>query len=277
MSARPTSVAFDLSGLTAAQRQLIQTACDRCRYDFGRCLPTLRAQWGKPAIEVVFSDLSRWGQLAQPFGETHGHHDGEQGDVHVEDPKTGAVGHGIQVRQQVLGLAWSNGKIELDLSLERLPELAQEVFLSEVAHEVDWFDPAMDRAGEERVWDAFHPGMTPDDIGGHGHDWFDVGPYESWAGEAWMGLFTAASSDVRVTLTQFVHRVTPEAVAVTRELLGLQPAEEPPPPPPATTYFGTRRGATFHDAHQGVARDVTWPSREAAIAAGRRPCGVCRP
>lgn len=270
MSSRPTSVAFNLAALTEGQRQLIQAACDRCRYDFSRCLPNLDAQWGKPLIDVTFSDLSRFLLKARSFGHTHGQHDPALGDVHIDGPN-GTTGHGIQVRHQILGLAWSDGKIELDVSLEANPELAQEVFLSEVAHEVDWFDPAMDRAGEQLIWDAFHGGG--DDIGAHGHDWFDVGPYESWAGEAWMGLFTAATSDVRVTLTQFVHKVTPEAVGVARRLLGLEP--EPPPPP--RPVFGARRSTLFHDIHLGIRHDFEWPTREEAIAAGRRPCRVCNP
>ena len=255
--------AFNLSTLTPPQRALVETAIARCRYDFARCLPALRAQWGKTAIDVVFSDLSRFSAGARSAGDGHTHD-----DVHVNDPETGAVGHGIQHRHRVLGLAWSNGKIEIDASLESQSELCQEVFLSEVAHQVDWFDPAMDAAGEERIWDAMHPGEHST-TGDHGHSWFDVGAYETWVGESWMALFTAATSDVAVTLTQFVHKVTPEAIAVARELLGIGVS--------VSSYFATKRGKTFHDAHKGITAGRTYATRALALSAGLRPCGVCRP
>lgn len=264
--------AFDCTGLTPPQLALIESAARRSRYDPTRCLLALRGQWGKPAINVVFSDLSRFSAGARAAGDGHTHD-----DVHVNDPETGAVGHGIQHRHRVLGLAWSNGKIEIDASLENQSELAQEVFLSELAHQVDWFDPAMDAAGEERIWDAMHPGVDST-TGDHGHSWFDVGAYETWAGEAWMGLFTAAASDVAVSLTQFTHKITPEAINMARRVLDIDvPAPDVDVDVTVPTYFATKRGSTFHDAHKGVTAARTYATRSLAVAAGLKPCGVCKP
>lgn len=42
-------------------------------------------------------------------------------------------------------------------------------------------------------------------------------------------------------------------------------------------YFGSAGSTRFHDHHVGVRGDLTWPTRAAALAAGRAPCGVCKP
>ncbi|MCA1569291.1 MAG: hypothetical protein LC798_03005 [Chloroflexi bacterium] len=260
--------------MTEPQRALIVNAAQRCSYDFTRCLPTLRSQWGAQFITVAVSDLTRWSQAqeARAAEEDHVHH---HEHLDVTDDESGATGHGIVVRHRVLGLAWSNGKIEVEQTLaDQNPELFLEVFLSEVAHEVDWFDPALNQAGEDTLFDVMHgvvdatPGRdTPE----HGHDWFDMDSYNTWAGEAWMGLFTAATSDVRVTLTQFVHKVTPEGIDVTRRLLGITPAPEP------KRVFAGQTSAVFHDTHGRLRRDRWFDSAEEAVATGLRPCRVCKP
>lgn len=257
--------AFNLSTLTQPQRALIHPLITppspRCRYDFTKCLPALQTKWGKGIIDVVFSDLSKFAGA-----RVAGDHDHGPGSLHVTDPETGAVGHGIQLRHRVLGLAWSNGKIELDLSLESQPELAQEVFLSEVWHEAEWFDPAV-AANLDRIAIAFHP-EGPD-----AHDFYDVGPYAEWIGEAGMGAFVAATSDVKVTLTQFVHTVTPEVVRVFQDILDTAPKAIP-------LFHSFRLSKVFHRmSHRrlGMTGATKYVTREAAIADGLRACRVCKP
>lgn len=93
-----------------------------------------------------------------------------------------------------------------------------------------------------------------------------------------MALFTAATSDVAVTLTQFFHKVTPDAIAVTRELLGID-VSTPDADVEVTvpSYFATKRGKTCHDAHRGIAVGRTFATRASAVDAGLGPCGVCKP
>jgi hypothetical protein len=57
-------------------------------------------------------------------------------------------------------------------------------------------------------------------------------------------------------------------------LLALQQALEALPAPPV---FGLRRSAVYHDAHRRIAAQLTWPTAEAARAAGRRACKTCKP
>jgi hypothetical protein len=237
------------------QQAIVAAALDRCTFPFDVMLPELHSEMGKTAIPVDWADLSRYaGTLAaQRKGGGHGHVH-EDGDT--ADP--------IEVRHRVLGLAWYSGKVTLDLSMERDPTLAGEVFLSEGAHMLDFFWFTNDH--RVAVWNALHARaehITTDALVqdgtdlGHSHGWFDVGGYRSWIGEAWMGLFTLAYSDFPVTIP-FDHPPTRTAVEAIRSAL--------------TPYFSSWTG-TLHDSHRGIAPaafHVTPPD-------GARRCGVCKP
>lgn len=283
---------FELQG-TEHQRSLVQRALDRTTFPFERLLPQLRSEVGRERIPVEWQDLSRWGQKA---GDPYSPPPAEIGHVEVAVGDHGDLGHehahGVAVRGRVLGLAWYSGKVTLDTSLEAEPELAAEVFLSEGAHMVDFF--YMDGLQRVAVYNAFHldnpehqlkdHADVPDgqDMG-HGHGWFDVGGYYSWVGEAFMGGFVRAYSDVQVTI-DFDHRATPAAAGAIRQALTpappappAPPAEEPAVPPAAAPYFAAAGSKVFHDRHKGRRRDVEYSTYQAAIDSGRRPCGVCRP
>jgi hypothetical protein len=164
------------------------------------------------------------------------------------------------------GLYWLSGRIEVERTIDN-PEFLAEVLLSEVAHAVDMFTltPA-DRLSLAATW---HP-SGPDE-----HTWFDSGPYETWVGEAFMGLFVAAFSDVPVTMTGFAHHpLTPETVALLRSL-----APKPTPPPVEEWFYGCKWSKVFHrdGAHWYQCGFARWPTREAAVLAGRRPCKRCKP
>lgn len=307
---------------TPSQNAIVQDALNRCDFPFQWLEPELRSEVGKTQIPVEWADLSRYGQAnavevpraAGGHGDhDHGHDERELTHFHVEDPETGDKAHGIGFRSRVLGLAWYSGKVSLENTLESDPELAKEVFLAEGAHMVDFFYMTEDH--RRKVWNAVHddaadlPEGTPVGNGtdlGHGHGWFDVGGYYSWVGEAFMGLFIKAFSDLPVTIN-FDHPATPEAAAETRvAFLGTEtpepPAEDPvvepeqpgtPVPPedpiePAPTppedgggaeapFYGLEGSKVFHDSHKRVAREVEWGTFEEAINAGRTPCKVCKP
>lgn len=285
---------------TPEQVAIVQAALGRCDYPFERLLPGLRAKVGKERVPVQWADLSRFGKTAAAVGaDGHGGHDHDhpavhdhavnEGDgpgdapewehVHVDDA------HGVAYRRQVLGLAYYSGKVVLHSGLVSRPEVAQEVFLAEGAHMVDFFEFTDEmRRG---VYNAMHPGTEQDTSAniqdgvdlGHGHGWFDVGGYRSWVGEGWMGVFVRAFSDVPVTIP-FTHAPTPEVVAEVRALLTPTPVDDP-----TDNVWGVVPSNVFHSAasstgrHRRVfeSRDVEWTNRDAAVAAGRRPCKVCKP
>lgn len=202
---------WELRG-TESQNRIVQDALKLCDFPFERLVDSLREQTGgRVTIPVEWADLSTAGANAARGAEEWG------------------KGHPIEARSAVLGLAWSNGRVQLDVRLEGDARLGHEVFLSEGAHMVDFFymtDP--DRAA---VTAALHP-----DGGNDGHAWFDQGSYESWVGEAFMGQFVAAFAPaVGVTLTQFLHRPTVASTSLVRQLL-LREEAPGAPDVPATPF-----------------------------------------
>ncbi len=171
------------------------------------------------------------------------------------------------------GLFWLAGRIEIDESLGTDPNFLAEVLLSEVAHAVDQYTytPA-DRLLIAQTW---HP-SGPDE-----HTWFDSGPYSTWTGEAFMGLFVAAFSDIKVTLSNFAHQPTPETIALVQSLAPQRvPVPNPTPEPVSEALFvGCRWSKVFHIkyAHWYVCNWASWYSRTEAEAAGRRACKRCLP
>ncbi len=266
---------FVLRG-TPAQIALAEEALNRCSFDWRLLRPGIDAQRGAGyMIPVEWSDLSRFAQRSARASEL----------VHQHVHENGDTGHPIEFRQRVLGLAWYSLKISLDLSLERDPELAAEVLLAEGAHMIDF--AYLTNSHRIAIWNALHPGQHEDlapgvsvvdgVVLGSGEGWFDVGDYYSWIGEAWMGLFVKAYSDVTVQIDSFRRKPTPEGIAEVRAVIPPYAAPEPAP-----TFWGTKRGWTYHrgdvaDLLHRWRRYFSWDTREAAVAAGRRPCRMCKP
>ncbi len=59
----------------------------------------------------------------------------------------------------------------------------------------------------------------------------------------------------------------------------VQPVQpvEPTPAPTGAAYFSTRRSSIYHDLHTGLSPFRTFDSEETAVAAGLRPCRICKP
>lgn len=248
---------------TPEQNAIVQEALDRCDFPF--------ETFGEDrTIPVEWADLSRYaeGKVAYEQGaQTARHHGGEQVDP-------------LKYREQVLGLAWYSGKVTLSLTMVQNPTLGMEVFLSEGAHMLDFF--GMTDEHRRVIWNAVHPPeqhLAPGtDISdgvdlGHGHGWFDVNTYRNWVGEAWMGVFVRAFSDIPVSIP-FGHIETPAVIAEIRTLFmpGADgPGDEPPEP-----FFGIYNSEVYHDKHAGIPHDVEFVSRVDAEQ-HRRPCRVCKP
>lgn len=210
------SVMFVVSG-DPHQRSLVHSGVKRCDFPFERLRPQLLSESDRETILIQWADLA-----TEPrFGTVREH----------------KIKPDVEHRGRVLGEAWTDGVVRIDHHCAEDPELAHEVLLSELGHQVDFH--YLDEMQRRAIFDAYHePGASE-----HDHGWFDVGTYEEWVGESFMGGFTRAYSDVAVTLTQFVHRTTDEAAVRIRQIItpelgappwSPQPTPETPetPPPP---------------------------------------------
>lgn len=253
---------------TDAQNALVQQAIDCCDFDFDKCLPSLTRE-GRSSVQVEWADLSRYRN--RMAGDRHEHEDG----VHPIERE-------VEGRMQVLGLFYlpPHTKIVLDLSLERLPELAREVFLAEAAHCVDYH--FMTREHRRLFVNSVHreqlpPGADTADgvafaLDGHTCSWFDVNSYDWWVGESLMAAFVRFTSDVPVSI-ELNHPIGPEDRTVFREFLGIVDS----PPTAHRVYRARTSSNVVHDQHAWLKPAQWFDSLAAAQAAGLRACRICRP
>jgi len=238
---------------TPAQNSIVEAALAACDFPFQRLLPKLQAEKNKSTIPVEWADLTAYGaQLAEAAAVGRHEH------IHKGDDLGHQVHH-PQNRAQVLGLAWYSGKVSLDLSLEAEPLLAQEVFLAEGAHMVDFFY----MADEHRAYISAALHDFNDDE--HGHGWFDVGSYREWVGESFMSVFIRSFAPSIPVTIPFVHMAAGDDARLIRSAL-LGPK-----------VFAVPFGKVFHDSHRLRFPARWFVSRDEAVRQGLRPCGVCRP
>lgn len=255
---------WDLQG-TEQQNLLVQRALDACDFPFDLLRPSLERE-GKQSIAVEWADLSRY---------THG------ADSHEHADEAHTVSREVDGRMRVLGLFYlpPHTKVVLDSSLVNHPVLAQEVFLAEGAHAVD-YHYMVERGLRRHVWNALHiddhdldlDAIVPEagDIG-HGHSWFDgPGGYSTWAGEAFMEAFTRAFAPSIPVTIQLAHPVSAEAAAEIRAALL-------PEPTSGRFFWSGGRSKVVHDEHRGIEPVEWFDALAAAEADGLRPCRVCRP
>lgn len=213
---------WDLRGCTPQQQVILTQGFDRCSFDFNLLKPGLAAgnQWsaaGKTSIPVTFRDLSGFQvakRRAKFEGDADDDHDHAEG-VHVITAPGNA--------QAALGLFWFDGRVEIDSSLVNQPELCQEVFFAEGAHATDMYYMNV-KGWRPTVFAFYHP------QGSDNHGWFE-GPYFTQVGEAFMGGFIRAFTNIPLSIQGFVHPTTDEIAEKIRALL-LPPVTPPPPPPP---------------------------------------------
>ncbi len=253
---------FEVSG-TVDQINLVADALGRGDFPWERLVPGIQAQVGRDYIPLSLSDLSRF--AARAVGGGHGtqdhQHDHGEGEPHV-----------LETRNRVLGLFWTNYKIELEVTLEREPELLAEVLWAEGAHAID--QALLDDQQRAEVERAFHGGVEDE------HTWWersDYGAeYNHLIGEAFMAGIIQAYTDIAPTL-QLHHVATEDVGQLVRAIVTPDLVAPPTPEPVPTRFFGKADKKTFHDSHKRIPRDVTFASYQEAVAAGRRPCRSCRP
>lgn len=240
---------FDLSNLAPEERLITEQAIARTSFHWNLLKPKLQAEKNKASIPVEWVDLSRYAQSLSESKSKGGHN-----HIHENDD----VGHPIEFRNRVLGLAWYSGKISVEKSLVSEPVLAQEVFLSEVAHMVDFF--YMSEEQRKQIFLSYHGG----DASEHGHDWFDKGTYWEWIGESFMNGFVKAYSDVPVAMDNFTHKTTDEVAAQIRDIL-------------KAPFGALRKSKVFHRRnHWAHVWDVEFADKNQAQEE-RRACKVCKP
>jgi len=199
------------TGLNVWQRPAVEAIINECTFPWKRLEPLVTQVRGEPFIPVISSDLSRFRGAA---------------DHHVHE--SGRLGHIIEVREQVLGLFWSDGKIEIEQSI-RDETLVKEVFLAEAAHSVDYFLPLTD-AKKKSIALLLHGGIIDS------HTWWEIRDYgEEYyrlMGESFMALFTLAYSNIEPWQEAFEHKATKTMVPEVYAILGIWPATEPTDPVP---------------------------------------------
>lgn len=119
------------------------------------------------------------------------------------------------------GLASEGGWIRISNALDA--QQAQEVFLMEAAHTVDFY--SVTPAQRQQIYNIFHP------AGPDSHSWFEPSTYWNQVGEAFMYLFVWAYSDLRPQ-SSFIHKPTEQMASRLRDVLGGGVAPPNPPPPP---------------------------------------------
>jgi hypothetical protein len=225
-------------------------AIDAGSFPWSKLVPGILRDVGRDHIPTQLSDLSRYG--ARAAGEHSHDHSHDHDEVHV-----------LEARGRVLGLFWTDYRIECDQSLRG--DLLAEVLWSEAAHAID--QAMLTDPQRFEIIDALHP-EGPDE-----HTWWEKldygGEYTTLIGESAMEIIVRAYTPLTATINLH-HEVTPHVIEVARRIL------TPPMVKPAP-FFGLARSSVVHAEHRGIEKQVGWTSLREALDAGRRPCRVCRP
>ncbi len=215
----------------------------------------MQTQTGRTVIPIKFSDLSRFAAGLRIWRDDQHGHDHHEHGFHV-----------LELRRRVLGLFWTDYRIELDSSLRDEPELLAEVLWSEGAHAID--QAMLTDKQRMAINRAFHGGSEDQ------HTWWEVSDYSreygSLLGEAFMAGICQAYTDIEPTIL-LTHAATEDVGRQIRRIVT---------PELADAYSGCRWSKVFHveGAHRWLTCSfATWPTKAAAVAAGRRPCRRCRP
>jgi hypothetical protein len=251
------------------QADVLVPAIDAGSFPWHELIHGIGRDVGRDYIPTRLSDLSRWGgskatgdsfTLAGPnesplvgSGHSHDHGHSSWEGVHV-----------LEARGRVLGLFWTDYRIECDQSLRGT--LLAEVLWSEAAHAIDQAMLTDDHRTE--IVAALHP-EGPDDH----PSWWERSDYSAeygtLPGESFMQIIVEAYTPLTATINLH-HEVTPHVIDVARRIL--TPDLVTPSP-----FFGLVKSKVFHDTHERVAREVEFATYADAVAAGRRPCRVCKP
>jgi hypothetical protein len=233
------------------QADVLVPAVEAGSFPWSKLIPGLLRDVNRDHIPVRLSDLSRYGARAAGAHD-HSH---DHSEVHV-----------LEVRHRVLGLFWTDYRIEVEQSLVKQPDLLAEVFWSEAAHAID--QAMLTDAQRAEIVVALHP-EGPDEHPA----WWERSDYSAeygtLPGESFMQISVEAYTPLTATINLH-HEVTPHVIDVARRIL--TPELVMPAP-----FYGLVKSKVFHDTHERVTREVEFATYDDAVAAGRRPCRVCKP
>jgi hypothetical protein len=146
------------------QADVLVPAIDAGSFPWSKLVPGILRDVGRDHIPTRLSDLSRYG--ARAAGEHSHAHAHDHDKVHI-----------LEARGRVLGLFWTDYRIECDQSLRG--DLLAEVLWSEAAHAID--QAMLTPADRRAIWDALHVGQSHDPHHDATHGWFDT-PFSEWSG-----------------------------------------------------------------------------------------------
>lgn len=207
---------WDLTGIADRQhKSVVQGALNACDYPFGR----IRKRTGK-RVPVTVSDLSRFLRDREDVGATHAHvHEGGDHGHMLMEP---------EYRDAALGLYWlpttayPAGRVELDITIMADVPLAQEVFLAEAAHAVDYGVPLTDAQRQDILTVLHHGDATPHGVHGWWEERGGQNYWSDWGGENFMALFMGAFAPGLPRPLEarqpWAHRTTPEMFPKVREI-----------------------------------------------------------
>ena len=250
------TIRWTLTG-TATQQAIAREAFVRIKFPFDR----LTVLPGTP--ELGWRDLNPGMAMAVSLRGAHApEHEEERshGDNHHDGDKP----HKIEVvladgRHFTLGLIYIvSGRIYIDVRLTSHPDVAMQTIGAELAHAVDLFLPMTDAQRNEllRLWGV---GGTWWEVQDYGAEYFTLG------GEAFMGEFVKAYSDMPFDQSAFLHDSGVEPADV-RRVLGIERTD-------AVQFI---RYGTSKVYHKPAHRFRGTPTTITDIT-GLRPCKVCKP
>ncbi len=237
---------------TPRQQEILREALDRIKFPWAELsLP------GQP--EMGWRDLNgsdEWWKSSVPKGAR----------LHGDALHDGDVPHGIEViragRRMTAGVYFpKSARIFVDTSLEPDPEFAMSVVGAEVAHAVD--EDLITDAQRNAIMELWHKG------GDDGHTWWEKSDYnaeyDNLGGEAFMGEFVKAYSDLPFDATQFGHHDAGCEPADIRRILGIERTD-------TSQFVRYGRSKVYHRMSHYDRPGIPVPD-----ITGYRRCKTCKP
>lgn len=257
---------FKLTG-TDKQQQIVKAALDQIKFP-----------WEKINLPGGTAEIG-WDNLN---GQIHSMIHARKHEGHAGEPLLGI----INGKRYTMGVFYPGiGSIYVDNLLVDYPDEAMTTVSAEIAHSVDEFLPLSDNQRKQIMTLLHTEGKFDHDVSVD--TWWEKVDYSteyfSLDGESFMILFTYAYSDMPFSgANNFVHPGAKDMGPGVRKIIGIERTDvqepAPAPTPQVQNYFAKEGSVTFHDTHKNKWINLVYfATRDEAIAAGYKPCKVCKP